>query len=166
METNSNEPDEIPRASVFVSIYHFLILLGCGMVILKASDTTNFLHNYETVILVLAFGSIGGALKSSRHVVRAVRHGRYKKNRLLWQVLTPVHGATLACVGYAVLKCGIIALSTGVGNEITYKYFLMVFAFTCGFFSELFIKRLGVAAESLFGDLGRNGRTDPMDDNY
>ncbi len=150
--TSSESNDELPALSIIVSVFHILIFLICGLASLYATNESNFLHSYERLVFTLAFGAIGGTTNASRKVVRAVRHNDYKKNRLLWQILTPIHGAILACVGYIVLKGGIIALTTGAEDTGTYKYFIMGFSFFCGFSSELFIKRLIKASESLFGE--------------
>lgn len=152
MEENLKIEDEIPKLSLVVSAFHVLIFLICGLGILKAVDPSSFLNNYERLILILAFGAVGGTTNASRHVVRAVRYSNYRRNRFLWQVLTPLHGAILASVGYVVLQGGIVTLTTGVHNASTYRYFIMGFSFFCGFSSELFIKKLIKAAESLFGE--------------
>ena len=158
MEDNLEIKNEIPILSVVVSVYHVFIFLICGISIFKAIDHSCFLHNYENIILIVSFGLVGGATNASRLVVRAVRYGNYKKNRLLWQVLTPIHGAVLSCVGYVVLRGGLLSLTTGTlttgscVNEDVYRYFIMGFSFLCGFASELFIKKLNRSAESLFGE--------------
>lgn len=143
-----------PRTAILVSIYHVAIFIFSGTCILLAGYSNGLLTRYMTLVFVLGFGAIGGTLNASRYVVMAVRHGQYDNRRVLWQTLTPMHAAILAGVGFVVIQGGIIALTPGIDDPKTYKYFLMGVSFLIGFSSELFIKRLIKASESLFGESG------------
>ncbi|WP_200286508.1 hypothetical protein [Rhabdochromatium marinum] len=114
-----------PKLAVMISIYHVVIFVLSGTCVLSASETNGLLSSHLTLVYVLAFGAIGGALNASRYVVIAVRHGAYDNRRFLWQTLTPIHGSILAGIGFVVIQGGIVALTPGIDNPKTYKYFLM-----------------------------------------
>ena len=159
-----NDEDQLtgtPKLAILVSIYHIVIILISCFVMIYAECTIGYLNSHKSLVYVLSFGAIGGALNASRTVVIAVRYGKYDKRRVLWQILTPIHGAILAAVGYVLFQGGIVAFTSGVDNPNTYMYFLMGVSFLIGFSSELFIKRLIKAAESLFGEF-KNANQSPL----
>ena len=147
-----NQSSGTPKLAIFVSVYHLVLLLVSGVATLYAEYSSGYLGDHLILVTVLSFGTIGGVINASRYVIFAVRHGTYESRRFLWQTLTPLHGAILASIGYVLYQGGIITLTSGVGNARTYKYFIMAVSFMIGFSSELFIKRLIKATESLFGE--------------
>jgi hypothetical protein len=170
-----------PRQALWVSIYHALILIiglwittysigpdhliACsqappsqaGSVVdaAAAMGIGNVCHTKPLLVLVFAlcFGMIGSALNASRYVVLAVRHKRYDSSRILWQILTPLHGGVLAVVAVYVVIGGLFSVVQAAAVNQQYGYFIGGFSFLVGFSSELFVKRLMAATEALFGEL-------------
>jgi|GEM_PF-2421879 len=117
--------------------------------------TFSWQHERRDLCLALLCGAVGGAIMASRYVVHAVRSRTYDKNRFLWQLTTPIHSGILAPIGIILVKAGILTLTaSGVTQEPQYTYFIIGVSFVVGFSSESFVKRLIVAAESLFGERG------------
>jgi hypothetical protein len=139
-----------------ISAYHVLLLAGlvCGAFYLQffrgsASD------ELKKQCFALIFGALAGTLAASRYVVYAVRHREYDPNRILWQLLTPLYSGILAWIGMLIVRGGLVTLTNTAGPaEPQYTFFVMGFSFLVGFASESFVKKLIVAAESLFGERG------------
>ena len=141
-----------PRHAIIVSVYHLVIFVVSGALTILAWNRIWIFGHHEFLILSLSFGALGGSLRASREVVRAVKGNVYKPELLLWQVLTPIQGAVLAAVGYVLIKGGLLSLTAGIKNVETFRYFVMGVSFFIGFASELFIKQLYRSAAALFGD--------------
>jgi hypothetical protein len=107
------------------------------------------------------FGALGSALAASRYVIFAVRHSVYDPRRVLWQVLTPLHGGVLAVLGIYVVFGGLLAIARSPSPGEEYGFFVGGFAFIVGFSSELFVKRLIRATEALFGEEQNIDAIDP-----
>lgn len=140
----------------WISAYHVLLLIISALVLLGINQkwiSPN--EELQRVLLSICFGVMGGTLTASRYVIYAIRHRRYDKGRTLWQLLTPLHSALLAAISMIAVRGGLITLSTGTATkEPEYSYFVMAFCFLVGLSSESFVKRLIMAAESLFGERG------------
>jgi hypothetical protein len=153
---------------ILVSVYHCsviavtvgIIASPYGKIAAEASSDWRI-----KLLLVAGMGAVGGALNASRRVIIAVRYRAYLRSRVLWQILTPVHSAVLACVGYLAIEGGLLSLAnTGQRAEPRYTYFVMAFSFLVGFVSEVFVKRLIAAADALFGEVAP-GDPEPSDGN-
>jgi len=175
-----DEAAPLPILAIVVSFYHLLILFGALLLTTwfitpqaiqactQAHETMNQAgqanlnrgntsapceHEHRDVILfVFAFGALGSTLNASRYVVFAVRHGTYDRRRVLWQILSPWHGGSLAVVAYYVVQGGLLAFANSNSRGDQYTYFLGGLSFIVGFSSELFVKRLINATEALFGE--------------
>ena len=108
--------------------------------------------DWRVITVAFAFGCLGGATNASRYVVWAVRHGKYANDRLLWQLMTPLHGGLLAVIAIYVAFGGLFAIAKAPTPNTNYGYFVGSFGFVVGLASELFVKRLIRAAEALFGE--------------
>jgi len=142
---------------MLVLVYDVVVIIAAGLVAygVGAGGTVGSFTFLARAKLTLAFGALGGAMLSSRYVIYAIRHSAYDARRLPWQVLAPVHSAVLAGIGSAAVQGGLITISTSwQAAEPQYTLFLISFAFLVGFASEPFVKRLIMAAESLFGESG------------
>lgn len=127
------------------------VLFGCWKVY-SASDIDRVV---EVAAYSLMAGALGGSLVASRYVVYAVRHGTYDRSRLLWQFMTPIQSSVLAVAGLAFVHGGLLALASSPrSDDPRYLIFALAFSFLVGITSEVFIKRLIKAAESLFGESG------------
>lgn len=138
------------KAAYWISVYHVAIFVAVGLGLFKVYE-----DKISIAIYVLCFGALGGTLYASRYVVYSVRHRKYDTERLLWQILTPIHSAILAGIGVLFLHGGVIVIiAASTPAEPQYTWFVMGFSFFIGFASELFVKRLIMAAESFFGERG------------
>lgn len=144
--------DAVPRVAIAVCTFHVLLMVCSGILVVLAYKQIDPIAQFTTLVYVLAFGGIGGTLNASRYVVKSLRYGTYEVRRVPWQILTPLHGAVLAGIGFAVIKGGIISMTQGIKDPATYSFFTMGVSFLIGFSSELFIKRLILASEALFGE--------------
>ena len=151
---------QIPRAACCVSVYHagILIIFSLWIVFQLAPanvvQTTHHDIPYDIMFLFsFASGMIGGTLQASRYVVWAVRHGRYEVRRVLWQVLTPVHGGVFAIFGLLVVYGGLISLTNVESVKVpgSNGYFIGGLSFVIGFTSEHFVMAMIRAAEAMFG---------------
>ena len=153
--SRNNSPSE-KRIAYKVTIYHVAVFVAVGLINLAlhlgwipADD------GLKKVIYSLCFGAMGGTLTASRYVVYAVRHRDYDTERVLWQVLTPIHSAVLATICILTVRAGLITLTNAAApTEPQYTWFVMSFSFLVGLASEAFVKRLIMAAESLLGERG------------
>lgn len=146
----------VSRLACCVLAFHLAILLVIGIVLLLVhwglcgNDTV-----LREAIWALCFGGLGGTLAAARTVVRAIRHDDYDPKRAPWQITTPIFSCVFAGVSMVFLKAGVISLTPGAKPaEPQYSWFLMVYSFVVGFATELFVKRLIKAAESLLGETG------------
>jgi len=139
-----------------VCAYHILIIIGSAWVSLRCrygfcdSDS-----DFRNGVFAVCFGSMGGALTASRYVVYSVAHREYDAQKILWQVLTPIHSAVLAFGAGVAVRGGLITLaSVQQPAEPQYTWFVIGFSFLVGLASESVVKRLIMAAEALFGERG------------
>jgi hypothetical protein len=147
--------NEIDPFAWRVSMYHLLLVVVTIAAILFCESKVFPWDEIRRQLFALAFGAIGGTFTASRWVVYAVRHGEYERKRLLWQLLTPIYSAALALVGVVAVRSGILSLAASPNTvEPQFTYFVMTFSFLVGLSSESFLKRLIMAAESLFGERG------------
>jgi hypothetical protein len=110
------------------------------------------------VIIAAVTGAGGAALVASRYVVLAVREKLYDELRLPWQLLTPLHGATLAVIGLFLFKVPISADGVQKAGTVSAESVVLVSSII-GFAAEIFVKRLIAVAESLFGEGTKGGTT-------
>ena len=149
--------DAIPIWGVVALLYQIgiLVLAGWRLSSLLGGDAVIAGSGMNQAWAALCSGAAGGAMISSRYVVYAIRHGVYDARRLPWQILTPLHSAVLALVALGLVKAGLITITSSWGaQEPQYTMFLLTFSFLVGFAGESFVKRLIMAAESLFGERG------------
>lgn len=150
-----NDGNHVGRTPRWVSCYHAAVILLAIAVAFLLHHQWVSQDELRKQYYALIFGCLGGAVTASRYVVHAVRHGEYDRRRLLWQILTPVYSAVLAWMGVITIRGGLLTLSTAPTTaEPQYTYFIMGFSFLVGFGTESFVKRLIMAAESLFGERG------------
>ena len=163
-----------PKLALAMSIYHAVVLVASLVVttfivppdtLIAGCATTGaptageaighgcHLVHQNLLIFAFSFGVLGSTLVASRYVVLAVRHRKYDSHRILWQLMTPMHGGVLACAAIYVVLGGLLMLSRSGTPGDQYGYFVGGFAFLVGFSSELFVKRLIRATEALFGEL-------------
>ncbi len=157
----------LPRLPYIISIYHVLVIgAGVGTIIgilytnhevFSSSDQLTTVVGYDLLHswMAICSGAIGGTIVASRYVVFAVRHRTYDSNRVLWQLLTPLYSAALAFIAVLLCKGGVMTIGSNPStNEPQATYFFLGLAFIVGFASELFVKRLILASEALFGERG------------
>jgi hypothetical protein len=146
-----SEPGSLPY---LVTVYHIVVIVAVAAAassIVIVNDP-NWLRACEYGAL---FGGLGGTLTASRYVVSAMRHDEYDRKRALWQLLTPIHAAVLAAVAVLAVEGGLLTLAGhGDRTEPQYTKFIMAFSFVVGLVSEVFVKRLIMAGEALFGGRG------------
>ncbi len=146
-----------PKKAKAVAIYHVLLLF-ISAVIITGFQYCPIMLDLPGKIPMSSFfvGMIGGTLNASRTLVKVVRDGKYDEKRILWQVLTPIHSGFLAIVAVIFLKSGFhLAIdSNGQASSISFNNFEFIFvvSFLSGFSTEIFIKKLIGASESLFGE--------------
>jgi len=183
-----DEDRPVPRQAWIVSLYHVFILIA-GLLITTyfigpdrlvscaaegivatppaspAAVNPAECHTNALLVLLFAlcFGMIGSTLNASRYVVLAVRRRRYDCHRILWQILTPLHGGVLAIVAVYVVVGGLFSLVQGTNVDREYGYFIGGFSFLVGFSSELFVKRLIAATEALFGEAGNSKSSESVE---
>jgi hypothetical protein len=158
-----------PRPYI-VTVYHVACIVGsvCIAFSLQFGPWSKLVLDIKHQLLALDLGVLGGAISASRYVVYSVRHCDYDPNRLLWQIMTPIYSGPLAWVGLLCITAGIITLTSPSGSSVDagstlasgrlaepqFTAFIAAFSFLVGFASEAFVKRLIMAAESLFGERG------------
>jgi hypothetical protein len=175
-ETLSTQPEGTPRLAKIVSVLHVAFLLvavtitalwlqpdtlfrceepavqSSSVDIGQTCSSGRTLNHGKLILLASLFGGIGSTLHASRYVVLAVRHRKYDPQRILWQLLSPIHGAILAVVAIYLLSGGLLSLARTPSPGDAYAYFVGGFSFIVGFSSEVFVKRLIRATEALFGE--------------
>jgi hypothetical protein len=142
-----------PPTPFYVSAYHMLVVVIVILIALCLEK--RFVPSIEWYhqIYALLGGGLGGTVTASRWVVLAVRHGEYDPRRLLWQLLTPIYSGALGWVGIIAIRGGLLTLSESPSTkEPNFTYFVIAFSFLVGFASEAFLKRLILAAQTLFGE--------------
>lgn len=160
------------KVAGWVCVYHALVIIAaltlvafiCAPDVLtqgiesepnsEEEAVTNIFHSNPTGLISFGFlcGTLGGTLVASRYVVRALRLNTYDKNRLAWQLLTPLHGGALAVVGVFVVGGGILSLVQNPQPSANAGWLMGGFAFLVGFSAETFVKALTRAARNLFND--------------
>lgn len=149
---------ELPFWGCVVLVYHIVVIIWVLQFLAGLQALNGGLTDASTVVRaqsILASGALGGALLASRWVVYSLRHGRYDVRRLPWQVVTPITSAVLALVGVLLVHGGFIGTTANWNAaEPEYTFAVLGFAFVVGFAAESFVKRLIMAAESLFGERG------------
>jgi hypothetical protein len=142
-----------PHTPFYVSAYHMFVVFV--VIVIALCIERKFIPCLEWYhqIYALLGGALGGTVTASRWVVLAVRHGEYDRRRLLWQLLTPIYSGALGWVGIIAVRGGLLTLSESPSTkEPNFTYFVIAFSFLVGFASEAFLKRLILAAQTLFGE--------------
>ncbi|WDF77336.1 hypothetical protein PQ469_25970 [Mucilaginibacter sp. KACC 22773] len=168
MFTNTNSPDNQGLNTkwapwIIISIYHTILLVAASWITLAVMYPQSFaplflsapFKDLKNPLLCFSFGMIGGTLNASRQVIKAVKEDDYQRNRMLWQILTPLHSGIFAVVSIIFIKSGLNAAAgntTNASNNASSLYFIMITSFLVGFSTEIFIKRLIGATEALFGE--------------
>jgi hypothetical protein len=166
---------ELRRHAYAVSAYHAAVILVVAVVsIIVSYDLVPGVKQFQKAVYVVGFGAVGATIHASRYVIYSVAHRRYQRRKLLWQIMTPVHSAVLSVIAYVAINAGLLTLATAPSpKEPQYTWFVIISSFLVGFASETFVKRLIMAAESLFGERGdlegeskpsREDRPRPQDD--
>lgn len=139
-----------------VTAYHTAVILVVAIAcIVVGYELCPDAKRFQKAVYVVGFGAVGATLHASRYVVYSVAHQRYQRRKLLWQLMTPVHSAVLSVVAYVAINAGLLTLATAPeAKEPQYTWFVIISSFLVGFASETFVKRLIMAAESLFGERG------------
>lgn len=153
---------ETPLLAWLATAYHVAILIACVKLMFSLQDG-NPDGGRETLrqTYALLAGAMGGTFTASRWVIYAVRHGRYDSRRLLWQLATPIYSGVLGWIAVIAVRSGILTLvESPVPLEPRYTFFVITFAFLVGIASESFLKRLIMAAETIFGERGDLERED------
>jgi hypothetical protein len=168
----------VPTLAIFVSIYHSIILVAALWIttfcvepssliqctpsptevqsVAGAAATLCKVVHWRVITFAFLFGALGSALAASRYVVFAVRHSVYDSRRVLWQLLSPLHGGVLAVIAMYVIFGGLLAIARSPSPTEQYGFFVGGLSFIVGFSSELFVKRLIRATEALFGEEPNN----------
>jgi hypothetical protein len=137
-----------------VTLVHLLLIMSAGYIaVMTVCNWTTADVEFGIFVSSATFGVVGGTVTASRYVVYAVRHREYDRNRILWQLMTPVYSAVLAWIGTLAVRAGMLTL-TSAGQQKERLSFVPVFSFFVGLASESFIKRLIASAEALFGERG------------
>jgi len=146
-----------------VSGFHLLLLLACGVMIAVGNGyfSSGFLSRLGLPVSdigfqAFCFGVIGGTLCASRWVIMAVGRKIYDKNRVLWQLLIPIHGGFLAIFVLIAIKAGLMSMvvegESGVQSDSDrYQWLILTLAFLSGFASKVLIERIEGMARALFG---------------
>lgn len=144
----------IPQEAWLMSSFHTLILATGVFAAIELEAYRGIDHSEILKQLYgLIFGGLGGTVVALRWVIYSVRHGRYDRRRMLWQLWTPLYSAVLAWVGVIAMGGGILVLGSAAKPvEPQFTYFIMTFSFLAGFASEIFSQRLMMAARTLFGE--------------
>ncbi len=147
---------EVPKNAVYISIYHvILLLIALASIFIFLYFPSYTTHNLRNPIICVSFGVIGGTLNASRYVIISVKNGNYDNKRILWQLLTPIHAGVFAIIAIILMKSGLhMTLNDNIKmtNNSKYVEFISIVSFLAGFTTEIFIKRLISASESLFGE--------------
>lgn len=146
-----------------VSAIHVVLLAFFGWIVAQTSgsDGNVYIPLISFPISVIAvhcfcFGVIGGTLCASRWVILAMGRQIYDKNRLLWQLMIPVHGGFLAIFVLIAVKAGLMSMTGAnqagtVGDPNRYQWLILSLAFLSGFASRVLIERIEGMARALFG---------------
>lgn len=143
-----------------VSAYHIILLVLCAVLLLKIAGLGNDdaltilrIPVSPVVTQIFCFGIIGGTLCASRWVIMAMGRQIYDQNRLLWQLMIPVHGGFLAIFVLVAVRAGLLSI-TGANQTIAadrYQWLIFSLAFLSGFASKVLIERIEGMARALFG---------------
>jgi hypothetical protein len=151
-----------------VSAYHIILLVLCGLVLLKIAGLTNVealkilgIPVSPVVTQIFCFGVIGGTLCASRWVIMAMGRRIYDKNRLLWQLMIPVHGGFLAIFVLVAVRAGLMSITGANQTDAAddpdrYQWLILSLAFLSGFASKVLIERIEGMARALFGSEPEN----------
>lgn len=146
-----------------VSGFHLLLLLACGVLIAVGYGcfSGSLLSRLGLPVSAIGFqafcfGVIGGTLCASRWVIMAVGRKIYDRNRILWQLLIPIHGGFLAIFVLIAVKAGLMSMVTDGESDIQsgsdrYQWLILTLAFLSGFASKVLIERIEGMARALFG---------------
>lgn len=147
---------QLRRHAHIVTAYHVAVIVVVAVAcILVGYELIPGAKRFQKAVFVVGFGAVGATIHANRYVIYSVAHNRYQRRKLLWQVMTPVHSAVLSVVAYVAINAGLLTLATAPNpKEPQYTWFAIVSSFLVGFASETFVKRLIMAAESLFGERG------------
>ncbi len=154
----------IPTAAIWVTVYHILLLVINAVLI-------TFLYVNKgpsgvvpmgglgqlpaTAVYSFGFGIMGGVLYASRWVIYSVARRDYLPRKILWQVISPIHGGMLAVFVVIAVKAGILGVAgveTGSPEGAArYVWFVMALSFMTGFASKIIIERVEEMTRALFG---------------
>ena len=158
-------------APLSISLYHVIIFIvgSCILIGIVTDDeppkgwdlkshkspvtiVTGDIQGIDILGMVFVCGILGATLTASRYVVRAVRRQEYDVYRILWQVLTPLHGGILALIALFVVYGGIMFMGAEPSDADRTVIFLGALSFLVGFAAETFVKALIRAATGLFNE--------------
>ncbi len=143
-----------------VSAFHIILFVLCGWVVLKTGglqqgSEISFLGIKASpeVVRCFCFGIIGGTLCASRWVVMAMGRKIYDKNRVLWQVMIPVHGGFLAIFVLIAVRAGLLSITgaSQTDDADRFQWLILTLAFLSGFASRVLNERIEGMARGLFG---------------
>lgn len=153
-------PPWLPYA---VSLFHLFLLVISGLLFAAGNDffSSSLIRGLNIPVSEIAFqsfciGVIGGTLCASRWVILSVGRNIYDRNRVLWQLLIPVHGGFLAVFVLIAVNAGLMSMvgSNEAGQESNgerFQWFILTLAFLSGFASKVLIERIEGMARALFG---------------
>jgi hypothetical protein len=163
-QSPANDTRPIPVAAIWVTVYHFLLLVINALLItvLYINKGPNGLVPMgglgqlpATAVYSFGFGIIGGVLYASRWVIYAVARQDYLYRKILWQVVSPLHGGVLAVFVVIAVKAGVLGVAGVETNSpdvaSRYVWFVMALSFLSGFASKIVIERVEEMTRALFG---------------
>jgi hypothetical protein len=160
----ADEMHPIPKAAIWVTVYHFLLVAISAIIIIVLYVKTvpgekvsvgGLGQLPATAFYSFGLGLIGGVLYASRWVIHSVARKDYIPRKILWQIVSPIHGAILAVFVIVAIKAGILGIA-GVDTSSSeaasrYVWFVMAVSFMTGFASKIVIERVEEMTRALFG---------------
>jgi hypothetical protein len=167
-----NNARPIPKAAIWVTVYHVLLFVICAFVITllyinKGAAGTVSMGPLGQLpapaVYSFGFGVIGATLYASRWVIYAVAHQNYYPWKILWQLVVPLHGGVLAVFVVIAVKAGILGVAgvetTNPDIAARYVWFVMALSFMSGFASKIVIERIEDMTRGLFGQMPNSKTT-------
>ena len=130
--------DELKESSISwfssLALVYLIIWIVTAVIIgVTALNNIALFEAWNDDLCTLAFGGLGGAVASSRVVVRSIRHNDYQPSRLPWQIVTPIYSSVFGWISMIGMRGGVLAFTNPNGSTLNVDlYYAAFIAFLLG----------------------------------
>jgi len=160
---------------LLVLALYFMLIIWPKTVPILSTNQTSQLPTNETVtlfkvisftissevtflLITMVMGALGALVYSATRLVAHVAYENWKNSLMLWYLMHPILGSSLAVGFYAVVRGGLVSVSSGSSLNL---YGIAAFSFIVGLSSKQATQKLTDIIKNIFGPTESSDQSKP-----